>query len=73
MTDKRIHRVPIVLRTDEDADLVEWIESIEKGQRSHQIRQILRQALADEQAGKPVDAKELRRILREELTRAGVT
>jgi hypothetical protein len=62
-----LKRIPIVLDTERDADLLRWLEK--QPNRSAAVRRVLRAAL-DPQP--PVDARTLRRILREELRRVAI-
>ena len=62
-----LRRVPVVMDTERDADLLRWLDQQEN--RSAAVREALRQAL---QPKPRLDAATIRRIMREELASARV-
>jgi len=61
-------RVSVILKTERDADILEWLASQEN--RSEAFRAAARLAIAAEQrATTGIDEQRLRRVLREELAR----
>ncbi len=67
-----LKRVPMVLDTERDADIVRWLEAQQN--RSAAIREVIREAIrAKTRPQSTLDTAVLRRVLREELARLTVT
>ena len=62
-----LRRVPVVMDTERDADLLQWLDQQEN--RSAAVREALRQALRPTPR---LDAATIRRIVREELARVQI-
>lgn len=62
-----LKRVPVVMDTERDADLLRWLDQQEN--RSAAVREALRQALRPTPR---LDAATIRRIVREELASAQI-
>ena len=63
-----LKRVPVVLDTERDADILAWMAA--QDNRSAAIRQVIRAALRTQRRPRiSVEVRTLRRVLREELQR----